>query len=132
MDVEVTINGVTTPMFNEREITHMVDVKILYQNAVTVMWAGLIVFCGGLIALFVFQRKRLPQLFFRAVKLALIVSLILVLLLFVFVLIDFEAFWTTFHLLIFDNDLWILDPRRDNLILMVPSLFLTAWCCASS
>jgi integral membrane protein (TIGR01906 family) len=30
--------------------------------------------------------------------------------------IDFTQVFTTFHHIFFDNDLWILDPRKDNLI----------------
>ena len=30
--------------------------------------------------------------------------------------IDFTHVFTVFHHIFFDNDLWILDPRKDNLI----------------
>ena len=38
-------------------------------------------------------------------------------------LIDFDAVFTQFHLLSFANDLWLLDPYRDYLLLMFPQGF---------
>lgn len=38
-------------------------------------------------------------------------------------LVDFERLFLTFHLVSFDNDLWQLDPRRDNLIRFFPFHF---------
>ena len=41
-------------------------------------------------------------------------------------LIDFNTFWTNFHLIFFRNDLWLLNPNTDRLILMVPlNFFIT-------
>lgn len=37
--------------------------------------------------------------------------------------IDFTKYFTYFHLLFFDNDLWILDPQRHVLIQMLPETF---------
>jgi integral membrane protein (TIGR01906 family) len=36
---------------------------------------------------------------------------------------DFGGFWTQFHLLSFSNDLWLLDPSKDYLIMMFPEGF---------
>ena len=38
----------------------------------------------------------------------------------VFSLIDFSALWTVFHRIAFRNDLWLLDPTRDYLIMLFP------------
>ena len=38
-------------------------------------------------------------------------------------LIDFNFVFTRFHFLSFANDLWMLDPRTDNLIIMFPQRF---------
>jgi integral membrane protein (TIGR01906 family) len=38
-------------------------------------------------------------------------------------LIDFERLFLTFHMMSFDNDLWQLDPRKDNLIRFFPFEF---------
>ena len=36
---------------------------------------------------------------------------------------DFTRYFTIFHQIFFDNDLWILDPRTDLLINIVPEPF---------
>jgi integral membrane protein (TIGR01906 family) len=38
-------------------------------------------------------------------------------------LIDFDALWTRFHQIAFRNDLWLLDPTRDYLIMLFPEPF---------
>ena len=38
-------------------------------------------------------------------------------------MVNFEQLFLTFHVLSFDNDLWQLDPRRDNLIRFFPFEF---------
>ena len=40
-----------------------------------------------------------------------------------FAALDFNTFWTNFHRVFFTNDLWLLDPRTDILIQMVPGQF---------
>jgi integral membrane protein (TIGR01906 family) len=44
-------------------------------------------------------------------------------LLVVWSLIDFNSLFYLFHLISFSNDLWILDPTRDYLIMMFPQRF---------
>ena len=43
----------------------------------------------------------------------------------IFAALDFARFWTSFHHLFFTNDLWLLDPRTDVLIMMVPEQFFS-------
>ena len=35
---------------------------------------------------------------------------------------DFTGFWTWFHTVFFSNDLWLLDPRTDFMICMLPEI----------
>jgi len=42
----------------------------------------------------------------------------------IWILIDFDSFWTSFHHVFFpSNDLWLLDLRKDILIMIVPPEF---------
>jgi len=41
----------------------------------------------------------------------------------IWALIDFEGLFLTFHLTSFSNDLWMLDPSKDYLIMMFPERF---------
>lgn len=126
LNVEVTLlaDGSTDQMFNEREIAHMVDVKVLYQRAMAVKWASLVL-AVATIALLIwrFGVKRGIVHLGRGYKWSLLIFGAFVLLLAAFVLIDFDRFWTLFHHVFFSNDLWILDPATDRMILMVPSYF---------
>ncbi|MDE6195978.1 MAG: DUF1461 domain-containing protein, partial [Erysipelotrichaceae bacterium] len=37
-----------------------------------------------------------------------------------YAIIDFDSFWTSFHYIFFSNDLWLLNPATDFMILMFP------------
>jgi integral membrane protein (TIGR01906 family) len=50
-------------------------------------------------------------------------SILLVMMLGVLALIDFNWLFTQFHLLSFTNDLWLLDPATDYLIMLFPEGF---------
>lgn len=39
------------------------------------------------------------------------------------VMLNFDDWFTVFHLVFFDNDLWLLDVERDRLIQMFPLEF---------
>ena len=43
----------------------------------------------------------------------------------VWAIIDFNSFWIQFHMLFFNNDLWLLDPRTSRMINMLPSEFFS-------
>ena len=125
LDVVVTLDsGVEEQMFNEREVLHMIDVKDLYLGAMLVKWICLgIALAGVFIMLRRFDFKMAVTHLFRGYRLSLIVFGVIVLALGAFVLIDFNRFWNLFHQVFFRNDLWILNPATDRMILMVPSYF---------
>ncbi len=125
LDVVVTVApGQQEQMFNEREVLHMIDVKALYQGAMLIKWICLGIVLLGLLVMFRrFDFKRAVTHLFRGYRFSLIVFGIFVLALGAFVLIDFDRFWTLFHHVFFRNDLWILNPETDRMILMVPSYF---------
>ena len=47
----------------------------------------------------------------------------LVCLLGIWILADFNGFWTTFHQVFFSNDLWLLNPYTDLMINLFPEAF---------
>lgn len=126
-DLELTVaisDDELMPMFNEREILHMVDVKELYANAMIVKWVCLtLVLALGVIYLLRFSPRDAVQLIHRGYVRALVVFGTLVLGIAIFVWTDFNRFWNYFHHIFFRNDLWILNPATDRMILMVPSEF---------
>ena len=117
------VSGTVREVFNERETLHMIDVKALYQKAMTVRTlcaaAGLILLA---IALFRQKTGRL-KLLWQGWKSGILLTSGAVIIIAVFALADFDRFWTNFHLLFFDNDLWLLDPNTSIMINLFPGNF---------
>ncbi len=127
IDIEVTVNGEKVSMFNDRERAHMVDVRALYQGFRTFSYIALALFAAMLVLssrAVVYEKDgeqssvRISgaRAFLRASGLFLLLAAVLG----AWVLIDFNSFWTSFHLLFFTNDLWILDPATSRMINMMP------------
>ncbi|MCH2673226.1 MAG: TIGR01906 family membrane protein [Dehalococcoidia bacterium] len=111
-------------LFNQKEIDHMVDVKNLIKTTILFERAGLIL----LIIFFVFYLFREGYIsFYENLKRIMLVSfLIWSILLFLIVfgmIVDFNYTFTLFHKIMFTNDLWILDPNSDFLIMIYPQRF---------
>ena len=111
------------PLFNAREQRHLADVRDLLNLAFRVQEASLVYVVGVAVGLLAFGRpggaNRLARWVSGGATLTLAVFAVLGLL----ALGDFQALWTRFHLLSFDNDLWMLDPRTDYMIRLYPVPF---------
>lgn len=123
LQVQAVINGTVQEVFNQREKDHMMDVRQLYLQAMNVrnLAAVIVLLAAGLVLL---RRSRellrgWCAVFVRVatVFLALIGALGFA------ALVDFNRFWTLFHQIFFRNDLWLLNPNTDILIMMVPESF---------
>ncbi|NLN15455.1 MAG: TIGR01906 family membrane protein [Tissierellia bacterium] len=109
-----------TPHFNEREVLHMRDVQDLFNLARTIKYISFLVSLA-IIFLFLYRKEYISLgrtlfygpffLYFLLILLAILASK------------DFTKYFTYFHLVFFDNDLWILDPRTDLMIQMLPEAF---------
>jgi len=120
----VMVNNQSTNMFNQREIDHMVDVLVLIRMMRITMF-----FSISITAIIIFT-QRTSRSFILLLKqtygLALGILSGFMGGLTVFALVDFRSFWIVFHQVLFSNDLWLLDPRTDRLINMVPlNFFMT-------
>ncbi len=118
--VNTIVDGKEREFFNEKETRHMVDVQGLFLGAIHLRRMALLVmlFCGA----YLLQKQegstllRMLQwgvgLFLGSMAgLALLIST------------DFTKYFTYFHLIFFDNDDWILNPKTDLLINIVPEGF---------
>lgn len=123
LDTRAVIRGEERYVFNERETLHMVDVRNLFSKANTARNVSLIAVIAILIASYaVFSKNIFP--WFSKSYIAVSSAAFLVLgALYLFAVLDFTLFWDLFHRLSFDNYLWLLDPRTDVLIQMVPEQF---------
>ncbi len=107
------------PLYNQRELSHMLDVQILIRYA---MIAWIIFSILLLIVRYFFWRwNRLPE-YFHALSTGgwLVVGLIVVIL--AGVMIDFDGLFTAFHRVFFTGDTWLFY-YSDSLIRLFPMEF---------
>ena len=109
-----------TDFFNEDEKLHLRDVKNLINNFLFLFYVTLILFSFSVLSL-IYLRKydKLAYSFIFGATLTVVLLLIFIL----FGMIDFNYLFVKFHMLIFTNDLWILNPTTDNLINLFPERF---------
>lgn len=123
LDVWVLRGAKRVPLFNEREIGHMVDVQALMHRLGTVQLVAGLLILAALSGLSLLERRFLPPTAGLGLLLGAGASFAMLALLAVATLLDFGSFWTRFHLVAFSNGLWLLDPDRDNLIRLYPPAF---------
>lgn len=117
------VSGTEREVFNERETLHMVDVKALYQNAIRVR-NGCVITAVILLVLSVLNgNKSFFSVLRSGWKNGILLTAAVILFIAIWALADFNQFWTNFHLLFFDNDLWLLDPNTSIMINLFPGSF---------
>lgn len=108
------------PLFNERELRHMVDVK----TVVRIAFGGLIIFTLGFAAAgYTLWRDRNTRVeFWQGVFNGAILTISLIVFIVVFALTAWDAFFTSFHTLFFEQDSWRF-AYSDTLIRLFPEQF---------
>lgn len=123
LDLRVNYGGTVISLYKEREILHMVDVKALVQGVFAVtLWTGV----GLLLVLIGFGavlKREAPALLLRSLKWSAIGTGGFLIVFGAASAINFGWVFTQFHFLSFANDLWLLDPYNDYLIIMFPQQF---------
>ena len=122
IQVKIIKNGKEQDAFYEREILHMVDVRELYRNAIKVAIGAAIIGISIVFYFLLYDRKK--TLSYLTYGFLLACGTVAVMLVFfgIWVATDFTSFWTWFHTIFFDNDLWLLDPRISFMINMLPEI----------
>ncbi len=118
----VGVDGESLPCFGEREIAHMADCRALIRLA------GIVCALSGAAAavLIFFQaraagrRENLNHAFGRGGLTGLGIVGVIAGALLVWAAADFDGLFLAFHRVAFRNDLWLLDPRTDLLIRLMP------------
>ena len=128
--VEIPIDASAIEAFSSRETAHLWDVRDLMRLAGTLKNVAIaLLFAAGLLLLrmLVFKERNLPKTVFSSLFRALCGVLVFTAILFVFALIDFGQLFYTLHLILFRNDLWLLDPEQDLLLQLMPEPFFTEY-----
>jgi len=124
ISLTVMKDGEPFELFNQREVIHLKDVKGL-------IWLDYRLFLGTLIyvlayagvSLFWRKREYWRRLAWGVVGGSSITLGIIVALGIVSMLVDFREAFTQFHFLAFTNELWMLDPTKDYMIMLFPEGF---------
>jgi integral membrane protein (TIGR01906 family) len=122
--VFAVINGEEREFFNQREKDHMVDVRDLFEIGFIVRNIAFFLL-AFLVLLMAFLKINIMQTLARCCREVTTGFLLLAAILVAVIAMDFDRAFTVFHLLFFDNDLWILNPATDLLIRIVPIGFFT-------
>jgi integral membrane protein (TIGR01906 family) len=108
-----------SPAFNEREINHMLDVRVVTAN---IYLAQGVLFTAAVMAVVALVRGNAQAAACVAMLTGAIVTVVLLVALVVFVLTGFDTFFTTFHHVLFSGDTWLFD-YTDTLIRLYPVQF---------
>ena len=123
LKIDAEIGGVVRNVFDERDTMHMVDVKVLYQNAMLVrnvtLILALVIFGYNLLHMKKGVVASLAVSFYKALGAFMMICAAVL----IGAAVDFDAMWRFFHTIFFSNDLWLLDPNVSVLINMVPLQF---------
>ena len=126
IDIPVTVNGEQVLMFDQpQEISHMADVRLLYQNFRTYRDFGLLLaLVLYLLAAILHVRTAMHTLAsgyaYGAFVIALFVGFIGT-----WAALDFSSFWTFFHQMLFWNNDWLFDASASRMINMLPEQFFS-------
>jgi integral membrane protein (TIGR01906 family) len=122
--VPAIVGGQNRNFFNQKEIVHMEDVKALFDIGYKVRNITFLILVILILAMVFFKYKVFYLLARCGREIATGVMLLAAVLAAVMA-VDFDRAFNIFHLIFFDNDLWILDPATDLLVNIVPFQFFT-------
>lgn len=105
-----------TPLYNERELPHMLDVKNVLQGMIRAWWilGALLILCG----VWAWRLDHLPR-FWKALQHGALLTLGLIAIVLVAVTTRFDALFTAFHRVFFTGDTWLFN-YSDTLIRLFP------------
>lgn len=108
------------PLYNQREIGHMLDVKNLADTFRRIMWVVAVVVVGGLIFLIARINTRLDG--YRALFQGGLLTTGILLVMLVLILLAWGLVFTQFHELLFPPETWTFS-YTDSLIRLFPEKF---------
>ena len=119
----VYISGIKKNLFNSKEIQHMIDVKNLILNIKLFnyfLWFTALILL--LIKISLSKEKKLISLL-SITRSYFIYSVAILISTLILIALSFRWIFYFFHIISFDNNLWILDPRTDYLIKIFEEVF---------
>ncbi len=108
--------------FSQRDLLHLIDVQNLINKSLFYEFLCGTIFLFLLLTIFIYDKKK----FFKNTALIFAISSITLLIFFIFFAItkqNFHTEWVLFHEILFNNDLWLMNPRTDKLVVLFPETF---------
>ena len=122
-EVRVLLRGQEVPLFNQREATHLRDVKGLLLGVQRAQETTLVYGVAYALAGLLWKRGAIGPTLAQGLLWGSAVTVTIIVALGVGILLDFEELFLQFHFISFANAFWMLDPSRDRLIMMFPEGF---------
>ena len=113
-------NGEPAPLYSEREIIHMRDVKQLFQFVFRVHEVAFAYIVTYLAGVYLWSREQSLRRLARQAITAGIATVGVLGVAAIAMLIGFDQLFYAFHVFSFSNDFWQLDPATDRLVQMFP------------
>jgi integral membrane protein (TIGR01906 family) len=105
-----------SPLYNDRELSHMLDVKNLIQAMFLVWWILLV---GLVLVGLASWRLKGLRYYWKAISNGGWLTIALIVAIMIFVVLSFDSLFTDFHLLFFSGDTWLF-LYSDDLIRLFP------------
>lgn len=123
--VMTTLDGKKQEFFSHREKDHLADCRRLFLGGLHLRWLARITALLVLLRIWVLSRKARGKGidFIRKVPRVMGGSIFGLTVATVLVARDFDQSFIRFHHIFFDNDKWLLNPKEDNLINLLPEGF---------
>lgn len=119
LSVITTVEGREQDFFNEQDRFHMAEVRDLFIGGLNIRLGACAVAVLCIVFLLI-TRADIKQIIPRSYWIALGITGVVVALIGIAAVVDFNAVFVQFHHIFFDNDLWIFDPAEDYMIRMLP------------
>lgn len=130
LDVKTRILGQEQNLFNNREISHMKDVKQLVRGVYILSIASALYLVAMTVIGFCLQKGRFVPNLAKRISWGGALTLVLLVVFGIAASVGFDSLFLKFHQLSFANDFWRLDPRTDYLVRIFPQRFwfdATVW-----
>ena len=137
ISLTVVKDGQPFELFNQREVAHLKDVKALVRLNYRLL-LGTAIYVGAYAGICLFWRRRR---YWRqtawGTAIGSSITLGMIIAMGIGAMLNFQELFLQFHFLAFTNELWMLDPTQDYLIMLFPEGFwydagmlfgqITAW-----
>lgn len=122
LNITTYINGNLKEFFNSREKMHMEDVKTLFIKSIYLR--RICLFTLFVCVIIIIKFKNISKIIFPKTFITVSAAFFAVtVLMSMLVSTDFDKYFDIFHRILFDNELWILNPDTDLLVNIVPVPF---------